>query len=37
LYRASREETFLAFSRRHEIAALKEMMAQETTTQEAVA
>jgi ferredoxin-nitrite reductase len=28
-YRASREETFLAFSRRHEIAALKEMMAQE--------
>ena len=29
-YRASREETFLAFSRRHEIAALKEMMAQET-------
>ena len=29
LYRASREETFLAFSRRHEIAALKEMMALE--------
>jgi ferredoxin-nitrite reductase len=28
-YRASREETFLAFSLRHEIAALKEMMAQE--------
>jgi ferredoxin-nitrite reductase len=37
LYRASREETFLAFSRRHEIAALKEMMAQDTTKQEAVA
>jgi ferredoxin-nitrite reductase len=29
LYRASREETFLTFSRRHEIAALKDMMAQE--------
>jgi ferredoxin-nitrite reductase len=29
LYRTSREETFLAFSRRHEISALKEMMALE--------